>query len=339
MIWNGIFVEYFVAMIDAKQKTSGMVAQVMKATGRALEALEEAWDLDMVDAWTQHVLKSQGRVVVSGMGKSGLIGQKISATLASTGCPSFFLHPAEAIHGDLGMVTPKDTVLLLSNSGESEEINRLIPCLVRQGNPIGAITSRPDSSLALAAKWRFLYTLPEGEGCPLNFAPMASTTMQLVWGDLLAAYHMVQTGFTLESFAQFHPGGSLGARLLKAKDLMHKDFPTVAPSTHLISCLGAMSGGKLGMAAVLDNGRMAGVISDGDIRRALEKAQSLSINPLEMKASDVMSSNPKTVDGATMAVEAARLMEERRITFLLVLEDAMPVGVLHIHDLLSAKVI
>ncbi len=293
----------------------------------------------MVEAWTTHVARSQGRVIVCGMGKSGLIGQKIAATLASTGCPSFFMHPAEALHGDLGMVTPQDTVLLLSNSGESEEVLRLVPSLVRIGVSIGAITGQKESRLAQAARWCFTYALPEGEGCPLHFAPMASTTLQLVWGDLLAAYHMVHTGFTLESFAQFHPAGNIGSRLLKTKELMHADFPRVLGSMDLVGVLGAMTRGRLGMTTVIEDRELVGVVSDGDIRRALERAQASGINPLMLTAQDIMTPQPVGVSPDTLAVEAAQILETRKITFLVVRESAQVVGVLHIHDLLAAKVI
>jgi arabinose-5-phosphate isomerase len=309
------------------------------ATRMAVEALEASWDEDLVRSWTDHVTHSQGRLVLSGMGKSGLVAQKIAATLASTGLPSFFLHPADALHGDLGMVMAQDTALILSNSGESEEVLRLLPSLVRLGVPIGAITARAESRLGQAATWCFTYRLPEGEGCPLNFAPMASTTLQLVWGDLLAAYQMVQSGFTLENFAQFHPAGNLGARLLKVDDLMHRDFPRVFQDTDLLTALNGMTAGRLGMALVLEGEQVRGVISDGDLRRALERAQRECRNPLDLRARDLMTASPVSVKAGTMAVEAARLMEARKITFLLVKEGERPAGVIHIHDLLTAKVI
>lgn len=338
--WEKPSLELLVAQESLRSNTGGQAAQgVLRAVRSALELLEANWDPSAVESWTEHVVKSQGRVVVSGMGKSGLVGQKISATLASTGCPSFFLHPAEALHGDLGMVTPQDTLLLLSNSGESEEVLRLVPSLVRLGVPIGAITGRKDSRLGQAARWCFTYALPEGEGCPLNFAPMASTTLQLVWGDLLAAHHMVRTGFTLESYAQFHPAGNIGSRLLKTRDLMHIDYPRVDPATDLVGVLGSMTRGRLGMTTVLEGVELRGVVSDGDIRRALEKAQAQGVNPLTLKAADVMTSNPIAIPPDTLAIEAAQILESRKITFLVVREGVKSLGVLHIHDLLAAKVI
>ena len=312
---------------------------LLEATRLAIQALEETWDEAMVRAWTRHITQSKGRLVLSGMGKSGLVAQKISATLASTGCPSFYLHPADALHGDLGMVMAEDTVLILSNSGESEEVVRLLPSLIRMGVRIGAITARPDSRLGQAADWCFTYAMPQGEGCPLNFAPMASTTLQLVWGDLLAAYHMVESGFTLESFAQFHPAGNLGARLLKLKDLMHTDYPQVSPTAGLVEALAAMTQGKLGMTTVMEGATLVGIISDGDIRRALQGAERMRSNPLSLTARHIMTPNPVCSSPATLAVEAARSMEARKITFIVVKDGDSPCGVVHIHDLFAAKVI
>ena len=317
----------------------GAARHVLEATRAAIAALESTWDEELVRSWTGHVTRSKGRLVLSGMGKSGLVAQKISATLASTGCPSFYLHPADALHGDLGMVMAEDTVLILSNSGESEEILRLLPSLVRLGVKIGAITANRDSRLGQAADWCFTYALPAGEGCPLNFAPMASTTLQLVWGDLLAAYHMVDSGFTLEHFAQFHPAGNLGARLLKVRDLMHAEFPRVTPDASLVEALAAMTRGKLGMTTVMEGETLAGVISDGDIRRALQGAQQMRSNPLDLTARHIMTAHPVCVGPDSLAVETARSMEARKITFVVVKEGSRPCGIIHIHDLFGAKVI
>ncbi len=314
---------------------------VLHAATQGLEALKAHLDPAVVQDWTAHISGRKGRVVLCGMGKSGLVAQKISATFASTGTPSFFLHPAEALHGDLGMVTSDDTALLLSNSGESEEVIRLLPSLLRMGVPCGAITGRADSHLAQAARWRFLYTLPAGEGCPLHFAPMASTTLQLVWGDMLAAARMVYSGFTLEGFAAFHPAGSLGARLLHARDLMHRDYPATPPEAPLVDVLSRMTEGRLGMTVVMEEDRMLGVVSDGDIRRAIERVQREGANPLDLRARQMMTATPVTIDAELLAIEAARLCEHRKITFLVVEAPGSPrpVGVLHIHDLLTAKVI
>lgn len=318
---------------------SDALHKVLNATQSAIRALDGSWNSEHVAAWSEHVAKNRGRVVLCGMGKSGIVAQKISATLASTGCPSFFLHPAEALHGDLGMVTSEDTMVILSNSGESLEILNLLPSLLRLGIKIAAITSRPDSRLGQSASWCFTYALPEGEGCPLDFAPMASTTIQMVWGDMLAANLMVRSGFTLEKFAQFHPAGSLGSKLLKTKDLMHVSIPSVDESTALVEVLSVMSKGRLGMTTVLKAGRILGVISDGDLRRAIAKAEAEGVNPLSLVASGIMSRNPVTIPKELLAIEAAGIMEARKITFLVVEEGGFPQGILHIHDLLAAKVI
>jgi arabinose-5-phosphate isomerase len=273
------------------------------------------------------------------MGKSGLVAQKIAATLASTGCPSFFLHPAEALHGDLGMVTPEDSILALSNSGESEEVVRLLPSLLRMGIPIAAITAQGESSLAQAASWTFGYRLPQGEGCPLDLAPMASTTLQLVWGDLLAGNLMTQRGFTRDLFAQNHPAGSLGAKLLKVKALTHENWPQVGPSDSLTGVLRAMTEGRLGMTSVMAEGVLLGVITDGDIRRALERSEREGGNPLAYTAALIMSAKPATIDEEALALDAVGDMEARKITFLVVTRKGAPCGVIHIHDLLASKVL
>jgi arabinose-5-phosphate isomerase len=312
---------------------------VLGAAKSAIGSLQATLNNVVLSDWLKALENSKGRLVLSGIGKSGLVAQKISATFASTGRPSFFLHPADALHGDLGMVTEDDMALLLSNSGESEEILRLLPPLMRAGVPIACITSNAKSRLAQASKWVFAYDLPDGEGCPLNFAPMASTTMQLVWGDALAAERMVSSSFTLEGFAKNHPGGSLGTKLLITKELMHISFPIVSPTSGLVQILAAMTAGKLGMSAVVESENLAGVISDGDIRRALEATEANDQNPLELKAAQIMTPKPATIAPDTPAIEAAKLMETKKITFLVVAEGNRPVGILHIHDLLAAKVI
>ncbi|MCL1892806.1 MAG: KpsF/GutQ family sugar-phosphate isomerase [Holophagaceae bacterium] len=319
------------------QKTPGHI--VLGAARTALTALEASLERALIDDWLGALKNSKGRLVLSGIGKSGLVAQKISATFASTGCPSFFLHPADALHGDLGMVTDDDIALLLSNSGESEEILRLLPALQREGVPIGCITSKSKSRLAQASRWVFTYSLPEGEGCPLNHAPMASTTLQVIWGDLLAAERIVFSGFSVDGFAKYHPGGNLGAKLLKTKDLMHTEFPHVSPSDKLTKILSSMTAGKFGMTAVVESDKLVGVISDGDIRRALEKAEVAKQNPLDLKAFQIMTAKPTVITQGIQAIEAAKVMESKKITFLIVTDNSKPIGILHIHDLLTAKVI
>lgn len=315
------------------------IRDLLAATSGALDALAAQWEQGAVKAWTEWVAASRGRVILSGMGKSGLVAQKISATLASTGCPSFYLHPAEALHGDLGMVTPEDSILMLSNSGETEEVLRLLPSLLRLGVPLGAITSRPESTLAKAATWLFSYQLPLGEGCPLSIAPMASTTLQLIWGDLLSVSQMVAKGFSAEGFARLHPAGSLGSKLALVKDLMHTAIPTVAPEASLVEVLSAMTKGRLGMTVVLEGGTLHGVVSDGDIRRGIAKAEEAGVNPLHLRAAELGTRTPRTIQPEAFALEGAHTMEALKITFLVVMDQDQVQGVLHIHDLLSAKVI
>ncbi|BDU69358.1 arabinose 5-phosphate isomerase KdsD [Geothrix oryzae] len=328
-------------MKDENQATAAQEVghAVLDAVRGGLAELRETWDPAQVNAWCQMVLGRTGRVVLTGMGKSGLVAQKVAATLASTGCPSFFLHPAEALHGDLGMVTPDDSVLALSNSGESEEVVRLLPSLLRLGIPLAAITARSESSLGQAAQWTFLYRLPLGEGCPLDLAPMASTTLQLVWGDLLAATLMDRRGFTRDNFALNHPAGSLGAKLMKVGSLMHTAWPKVEPSATLTEVLRAMTEGRLGMTSVMQGVSLSGVITDGDIRRALETAEREGRNPLGLHAEQIMTRTPARISREALALEAAADMEARKITFLMVEQEGRPCGVIHIHDLLAAKVL
>ncbi len=328
-------------MKDKNQGTGALEVgnAVLDAAQGAISELRKTWDAPKVDAWVGMVMGRSGRVVLTGMGKSGLVAQKIAATLASTGCPSFFLHPAEALHGDLGMVTPEDSILALSNSGESEELVRLLPSLLRLGIPLAAITSRPESSLGGAADWTFSYRLPQGEGCPLELAPMASTTLQLVWGDLLAGSLMARRGFTRDLFALNHPAGSLGAKLVKVKALMHDKWPIVPPGASLTEALKVMTEGRLGMTSVMEGPVLVGVITDGDIRRALERAEREGSNPLGLSATGIMSRHPATIEEDVLALQAAGDMEARKITFLIVTRKGVPCGVVHIHDLLASKVL
>ncbi len=325
-------------MKDENQASSAPRA-VLEAARSALEDLLSTWDQPSVEDWCRMVAERRGRVVLTGMGKSGLVAQKVSATLASTGCPSFYLHPAEALHGDLGMVTESDSILALSNSGETEEVVRLLPSLIRLGIPLAAVTGRSDSTLARAARWRFVYRLPKGEGCPLDLAPMASTTLQLIWGDLLAATLMDRQGFTRDQFALNHPAGSLGAKLLTVRALMHKQWPRVEPEAPLTAVLNAMTGGRLGMTSVMVGEELLGVITDGDLRRGLEAAERKGLNPLTLTAAQLMSGRPVTIAEDALAVEAAGRMEARKITFLMVEQAGHPCGLLHLHQLLEAKVL
>lgn len=287
----------------------------------------------------QVVLACQGRVAVMGMGKSGHVGRKIAATLASTGTPALFVHPAEASHGDLGMVTPADVVLALSNSGESDELNAVLPVLKRLGVTIIAMTGRAESSLARHASL-VLDSFVAEEACPLNLAPTASTTAQIALGDALAVALLDARGFKPEDFARSHPGGALGRKLLThVRDLMRSgaDLPRVAPDTPFTDMMREMSAKALGVAIVVDaSDRVQGIFTDGDLRRLVEKGQDLR----SLTAAAVASKNPRTVSAEALAVDAADLMEEARITVVLVVAaDGTLQGAITINDLMRAKVI
>ncbi|HEX5756487.1 MAG TPA: KpsF/GutQ family sugar-phosphate isomerase [Arenimonas sp.] len=286
------------------------------------------------------ILDCRGRVVCTGMGKSGHVARKIAATFASTGTPAFFMHPGEASHGDLGMVTDSDLVLALSNSGESDEILGIVPALRRQDNALIALTGRPQSSLAQLADVHLDVSVP-AEACPLGLAPTSSTTAALVMGDALAVALLEARGFTAEDFARSHPAGSLGRRLLlHIRDVMHggDDVPKVPNDASVSAALLEMSRTRLGMTTVVDaDGRLLGVFTDGDLRRALDnEAIDLRSTPVER----LMGRSPKTVGAEALAVEAAHLMEAHKINGLVVVDDAQRViGALNIHDLLRARVV
>ncbi|MEY4748578.1 MAG: hypothetical protein RIQ60_792 [Pseudomonadota bacterium] len=285
------------------------------------------------------VLQCRGRVVVMGMGKSGHVGRKIAATLASTGTPAMFVHPGEASHGDLGMVTPGDVVLAISNSGESDELAAILPALKRLGALLIAMTGRAESSLARHADV-VLSNRVDKEACPLNLAPTASTTAQLALGDALAVALLDARGFREADFARSHPGGALGRKLLThVRDIMRSGeaVPRVAPATPFTDMMREMSAKGLGATAVVDEaGRPVGIFTDGDLRRAVERGVDLR----SLSAAQVLHAAPRTVREDALAVEAADLMEERRITTLLVVDaQGALVGALNTNDLMRAKVI
>ena len=285
------------------------------------------------------MLGVQGRVVVTGMGKSGHIGRKIAATLASTGTPAMFVHPGEASHGDLGMIKTVDVVLGISNSGESDELVAILPVLKRQGVPLIAMTGGLTSSLARHADV-VLDTSVEKEACPLNLAPTASTTAQLAMGDALAVALLDARGFKPEDFARSHPGGSLGRKLLThVSDVMRQgdEVPRVGPDTGFSDLMREMSSKGLGASSVVDaEGRVLGVFTDGDLRRLIEKGADLR----GLKASDVMHAQPRTIAAEALAVEAAEMMELHRITSILVVDEADRLcGAINTNDLMRAKVI
>lgn len=285
------------------------------------------------------ILQVQGRVVVMGMGKSGHIGRKMAATLASTGTPAMFVHPAEASHGDLGMITAADLLLAISNSGESEELTAVLPVLKRQGVPLIAMTGNPDSTLARHADL-VLDSSVAKEACPLNLAPTASTTAQLALGDALAVALLDARGFKAEDFARSHPGGAIGRKLLTlVSDVMRKgaDVPKVDPQAGFSAIMREMSAKGLGATAVVDaQDRVLGIFTDGDLRRLLERG----VDVRNGNAQEFMHPNPVTVRQDALAVDAVELMEERRVTSVLVVnEDNRLCGALNSNDLMRAKVI
>jgi arabinose-5-phosphate isomerase len=273
----------------------------------------------------------RGRVIVTGMGKSGIICRKIAATLSSTGTAAFFLHPAEAIHGDLGMIQSEDVVVALSHSGETEEVLRLLETIRRLGAGLIAISGSPGSTLAQAADVLLDCHVAE-EACPLNLVPTASTTAALALGDALAMTLLVEKGFREEDFANLHPGGKLGKKLMRVETLMHAgdQAPIVGPSTPMRDVIYEMSRKGLGMTCVAEHGRLAGIITDGDLRRRMSETPDV----LSLTAGDIMTRNPVTITRALLAVQALNLMEQRKITSLIVADDQDRVeGVLHLHDL------
>lgn len=305
--------------------------RVLRAESEAISRLEECLGDDFERA-VALILETKGRVIWSGMGKSGIICRKLAATMRSTGTPAMFLHPAEAIHGDLGMVTDEDLVIAVSNSGATEEILRLVEFLERQGIVLVAMSSRPDSPLARVVDVH-LDLAVRREACPLDLAPTASTTASLALGDALCMAVSVQKGFGEEDFARLHPGGKLGKRFLKTGDLMHSgdEMPAVTSDASMKDVIYEMSRKGLGMTTVLDGeGQLLGVITDGDLRRLMERDP----DPLAMPAVEVMHRGGACINPEELATAALRVLEEKRITSLMVCEPGSPVlGVLHVHDL------
>lgn len=304
----------------------------------AVKSLESRIDDNFVAA-CRHMLACRGRIVVTGMGKSGHIGSKIAATLASTGSPAFFVHPGEASHGDLGMITPSDVVLALSNSGETSEIVTIVPLIKRMGAPLISMTGKPESTLSREADVNLDVSVAK-EACPLDLAPTASTTAALVMGDALAIALLEARAFTAEDFALSHPGGSLGRRLLlHVKDIMHKDeqIPSVTVDAPVRDALMEMTAKGLGMTAVVDgDGKAIGIFTDGDLRRCLDRG----IDVREATVTEVMTPGGKRIGPDRLAVDALNLMDDKKINALLVIDDNERLcGALNMHDLLRAGVV
>ena len=319
-------------------------AELVRTEAAALEALAARLDGIMAGPFAgavEMILRcgeQNGRVVVTGMGKSGIIAQKIAATLSSTGSPALFLHPAEAVHGDLGVLMSGDVVIALSASGETEEILRLLATLKRKGDALISFCCNLQSTLAAASDVALDCSV-EREACGLNLAPTASTTAMLALGDALAVAVSLRKGFQAEDFAELHPGGKLGKQLAKVRDLMHtgEDIPTVAPNTPMADVIFEMSSKKLGMTTVQDAGRLCGVISDGDLRRLLEHEGGAALGKT---AGEAMNPHPRTIAAEELAAKALAILEERKITSLIVVDAALKVeGVVHLHDLWGVELI
>lgn len=308
---------------------NNIARDIFEIESKAIANLSNLLTDDFTDA-VRSISESDGKLIISGMGKSGIMGKKIAATLASTGTPSFFLHPGEAYHGDLGMIEKDDIVLLLSNSGDTDEVLKIIPFLKNQGNTIISISGNPKSTLAKNSNYHLNIYVAK-EGCPLNLAPMSSTTSTLVMGDALAASLMKVKGFQDEDFARFHPGGSLGRRLLtNVGDVMHKEnLPICSLDEHIKDVVKIISNSKFGLVVVIENEKIKGVITDGDIRRAMDDEEKF----FSLKAVDIMTEHPKMIEPTLRLTEAQIIMSESKVNSLLVRKDNALVGIVQIYDL------
>jgi len=321
---------------DAQARADDISAarRVIDHARGGLEALGASLGADFAAA-VDVFARVTGRVIVSGVGKSGHVGRKIAATLASTGTPAFFVHAGEASHGDMGMIGKNDAVLAISNSGEAGELRDLVSYTRRFGIPLVAITSRPKSSLAQGAD--IVLALPDvGEACPLGLAPTTSTTLTLVLGDAIAVALLERRGFTADEYKVYHPGGQLGRKLFKVEELMHigAELPLVAAETPMSDVVLVMTNKTFGVAGVTDaGGRLLGIVTDGDLRRHMQHGTG---DLFTKTAGDVMTRAPKTIRRSVLAAEAVRRMNESKITSMFVVEDEKPVGILRMHDVLRA---
>ena len=302
---------------------------------KAITKLLDFINADFVKS-VEKIYESKGRLIVTGIGKSAIIAQKIVATMNSTGTPSMFLHASEAIHGDLGMVQPQDIIICISKSGNSPEIKVLVPIIQRFGNTLIAMTGNMTSFLAKGATY-VLNTTVEEEACPLNLAPTSSTTSQLVMGDAVAVCLMELRDFRSEDFAKYHPGGALGKKLLlQVKDMLENSLkPMVTPETSVKQAIFEISEKRLGVTAVVENGKVIGIITDGDIRRMLNEQDSIT----GLTAKDIMTKNPKYVKATDMVVDALNILEDNSITQMVVLDGEDYKGILHLHDILKEGIV
>lgn len=325
---NITILENFNKILDFARET---IETELYSLGKLTNFLDKDFALSV-----QTILESGGRVVVTGIGKSAIIAQKIVATMNSTGTPSLFMHAADAIHGDLGMIQPKDVIICISKSGNTPEIKVLVPLLKREGNPLIAITANRESFLAIQANY-VLYAYTQKEACPNNLAPTTSTTAQLVMGDALSVALMRMKSFGSEDFAKYHPGGALGKRLYLTvgETIARNQVPSVTPDTDIRQVIVEISQKMLGVTAVLEGDTIVGVITDGDIRRMLSRYEDIK----GLKAKDIMSSHPKTIEASVLAVDALDFMQNHKITQLLVTHSGRYMGVIHLHNLIQEGII
>lgn len=318
-----------------KENILALAKKTILSESQSIAKLVDFIDINFVEA-AQILFNSKGRLIVTGIGKSAIIAQKMVATFNSTGTPSIFLHASEAIHGDLGMVQPDDVVICISKSGNSPEIKILVPILKRFGNKLIAITGNMTSFLAKESQY-ILNTTVDAESCPNNLAPTNSTTAQLVMGDALAVCLMEMRGFTKEDFAKYHPGGALGKKLLlRVKDMLENSLkPMVAPDATIKKVIFEISEKRLGVTAVIDNNQVIGIITDGDIRRMLNERDTFT----ELTAKDIMTKNPKMIQSTAMVAEAFNILEDFSITQLVVVDNQEYKGILHLHDILKEGII
>lgn len=319
----------------SKENILAIAKKTILSESESITNLQNLLDENFSDA-TQAIYNSKGRLIVTGIGKSAIIAQKMVATFNSTGTPSMFLHASEAIHGDLGMVQADDIIICISKSGNSPEIKVLVPLLKRFGNTLIAITGNMTSFLAKGSDF-VLNTTVEAEACPNNLAPTNSTTAQLVMGDALAVCLMEMRDFKAEDFAIYHPGGALGKKLLlKVKDMLeHTLKPMVSPDSAIKKVIFEISEKRLGVTAVVDQGKVVGIITDGDIRRMLNERDSFA----ELTAKDIMTKNPKLIQSTAMVVDALNILEDFSITQLIVVDNGEYKGVLHLHDILKEGIV
>ncbi len=331
----GIFEPQNIFKLKLSKNIESTAKKILQEEADAILRVKDLIDSHFV-ACVEHILSQKGRVVFTGIGKSAIIAQKIVATLNSTGTPAIFMHAADAIHGDLGMIQSEDSVVCISKSGDTPEIKVLVPLIKRTGVPLIAMVSNPNSFLGQQADF-ILHALAEKEADGLNLAPTTSTTVALALGDALAVCLLEARGFSSQDFAKYHPGGALGKRLyLKVSDIYpHHDFPKITPQATIQEAIHEISSKRLGATTIMDGDQLLGIITDGDVRRMLEQ----SSNWAQVNILDMMNKQPKTIDADSYATEALALMQEKNITQLVVLENNKAVGFVHLHDLLKEGIV